>query len=45
VDDADEIRRLDRIGVWPWADMVERTHWIRIATYSVTGRQTVHPTR
>ncbi|HEY7812017.1 MAG TPA: pyridoxamine 5'-phosphate oxidase family protein, partial [Nakamurella sp.] len=45
VEDADEIQRLNRIGVWPWADLVERTHWIRIATYSVTGRQTVHPNR
>ena len=45
VEDAAEIGRLNRIGVWPWADLVERNHWIRIAAYSVTGRQTVHPAR
>jgi nitroimidazol reductase NimA-like FMN-containing flavoprotein (pyridoxamine 5'-phosphate oxidase superfamily) len=45
VEDTEEIGRLNRIGVWPWADLVERNHWIRIATYSVTGRQTVHPAR
>ncbi len=45
VEDAAELGRLNRIGVWPWADLVERNHWIRIAAYSVTGRQTVHPAR
>lgn len=45
VEDAGEVKRLNRIGVWPWADLVERSYWIRIASYSVTGRQTVHPTR
>jgi uncharacterized protein len=45
VEDVEAIERLNRIGVWPWADLVERAHWIRIATYSVTGRQTVHPVR
>ena len=45
VQDADEIARLNRIGVWPWADLVDRLHWIHIAAYSVTGRQTVHPAR
>ena len=45
VENQQEIERLNRLGVWPWADLVERTHWIRIATYSVTGRQTVHPSR
>ncbi|MFN8199466.1 MAG: pyridoxamine 5'-phosphate oxidase family protein [Nakamurella multipartita] len=45
VEDVGEIRRLNRIGVWPWADLVERTYWIRIACYSVTGRETVHPAR
>ena len=45
VENRQEIERLNRLGVWPWADLVERTHWIRIATYSVTGRQTVHPSR
>lgn len=45
VEDDDEIGRLNRVGVWPWADMIDRLHWIRIAVHSVTGRQTVHPTR
>jgi nitroimidazol reductase NimA-like FMN-containing flavoprotein (pyridoxamine 5'-phosphate oxidase superfamily) len=45
VEDQDEIKRLSLLGVWPWADLVERTHWVRIRTYSMTGRQTVHPAR
>lgn len=45
VEDADEIMRLNGIGVWPWADLVERGYWVRIGAYSVTGRQTVHPAR
>jgi len=27
----------------PWADLAERTHWVRIRPNSVTGRQIVHP--
>ena len=45
VEDQDEVERLNLLGVWPWADLVERTHWVRIRTYSMTGRQTVHPAR
>jgi len=45
VEDQEEVKRLNLIGVWPWADLVERTHWVRIRTYSMTGRQTVHPAR
>jgi len=45
VEDQEEIKRLNLIGVWPWADLVERNHWVRIRTFSVTGRQTVHPVR
>jgi len=45
VEDVPEIHRLSRLGVWPWADLVERAHWVRISTYSVTGRETVHPAR
>jgi len=45
VEDQDEIARLNLLGVWPWADLVERTHWVRIRTYSITGRQTVHAAR
>ena len=42
VEDQEEVKRLNLLGVWPWADLVERTHWVRIKTYSMTGRQTVH---
>jgi uncharacterized protein len=45
VEDQEEVKRLNLLGVWPWADLVERTHWVRIRTYSITGRQTVHPAR
>jgi nitroimidazol reductase NimA-like FMN-containing flavoprotein (pyridoxamine 5'-phosphate oxidase superfamily) len=45
VEDQEEVKRLNLLGVWPWADLVERTHWVRIRTYSMTGRQTVHPAR
>ena len=45
VEGQEEVKRLNLIGVWPWADLVERTHWVRIRTYSMTGRQTVHPAR
>lgn len=37
-DDA-EIRRLDRLGLHPWAEAVERPFWIRIRPNSVTGRR------
>ncbi len=45
VSDPADIARLNLLGVWPWADLVEREHWVRIRTYSVTGRQTVHQAR
>ncbi len=45
VADPADVARLNLLGVWPWADLVERTHWIRIRTYSITGRQTVHQAR
>ena len=45
IEDTAAVARLNRIGVWPWADLVDRTHWIRITVHSVTGRQTVHPAR
>jgi nitroimidazol reductase NimA-like FMN-containing flavoprotein (pyridoxamine 5'-phosphate oxidase superfamily) len=45
VEDQEEVKRLNLLGVWPWADLVERTHWVRIRTYSLTGRQVVHPAR
>ncbi len=43
VDNQAEVARLDRLGVWPFADAVERTHWVRISTYEITGRKIVHP--
>jgi uncharacterized protein len=45
VEDQQEVARLNLLGVWPWADLVERTHWVRISTLSMTGRQVVHPYR
>jgi nitroimidazol reductase NimA-like FMN-containing flavoprotein (pyridoxamine 5'-phosphate oxidase superfamily) len=45
VEDQEEVKRLNLLGVWPWADLIERTHWVRVRTYSMTGRQTVHPAR
>lgn len=38
-----DIARLALLGVWPWADMAERSHWIRISPKSVTGRVVIHP--
>ena len=37
-DDAD-IAALDRLGLVPWADAVERSFWVRIRPTSVTGRR------
>ena len=34
VEDQEEVKRLNLLGVWPWADLVERTHWVRINTLS-----------
>ena len=45
VEDQAEIARLNLIGVSPWADLAERTHWVRIRGYSLTGREVVHPAR
>ena len=43
-EDAD-IARLTLLGVSPWADLAERTNWVRIRAYSITGREVVHPVR
>ena len=45
VEDQADIARLNLIGVSPWADLVERNHWVRIRGYSLTGREVVHPAR
>lgn len=39
VDEKDEIQRLGRLGLHPWATAVERPFWIRIRPSSVTGRK------
>jgi nitroimidazol reductase NimA-like FMN-containing flavoprotein (pyridoxamine 5'-phosphate oxidase superfamily) len=39
------VKRLNQLGVSPWADLVERTHWVQIKAYSLTGREVVHPAR
>jgi uncharacterized protein len=38
--DEAEVRRLNRIGLHPWATAVARPFWIRIRATSVSGRQT-----
>lgn len=39
ITDRDEAQRLTRLGVWPWAESVERRHWVRIRPFEITGRQ------
>ena len=45
VDDQDEVKRLNSLGVDPWADLAERKNWVRIRAFSLTGREVVHPFR
>lgn len=45
VDDQEDVRRLNSLGVEPWADLTERKNWVRIRTSSLTGREIVHPYR
>jgi len=45
VDDQAEVARLATFGVMPWADLAERTNWVRIRAYSLTGREVLHPAR
>jgi len=45
VEDPAEVSRLNQLGVSPWADLAERINWVRIRTYSLTGREVVHPAR
>jgi uncharacterized protein len=40
VDAEDDIQRLNRRGLHPWASAVQRPFWIRIRPTSVSGRQT-----
>ncbi len=38
--DEAEVRRLNQLGLHPWATAVARPFWIRIRATSVSGRQT-----
>jgi nitroimidazol reductase NimA-like FMN-containing flavoprotein (pyridoxamine 5'-phosphate oxidase superfamily) len=42
VEDPDEVARLYALRIWPWADAVRRSHWVRISTSEMTGRKIVH---
>lgn len=42
VTDAEAAKRLDALGVWPWADGVCREQWVQISTHDMSGRQIVH---
>ena len=42
VTDLDDVARLNALHVWPWADAVSRTQWVRIGPHEITGRQIVH---
>src|SRR4051794_3348426 len=43
IEDPADLEQLHSLGVWPWADAVERDHWVRINTYEMTGRRILHP--
>jgi len=43
IDDPTQIDRWGALGVRPWADAVQRSHWVRIRPYEITGRQIIHP--
>ena len=45
VEEQAAVKKLIALGVSPWADLVERRHWVRIKAYSLTGREIVHPAR
>ena len=44
VEEPAQLARLDMLGVSPWAGLAERTHWVRIRPYSMTGREIIYPT-
>jgi len=44
VEEPAQLARLDLLGVSPWAGLAERTHWVRIRPYSMTGREIIYPT-
>ena len=37
--DDEDVARLERLGVEPWADAVERPMWVRITPREITGRE------
>ena len=37
----EDVEQLRLLGLWPWADGVERDHWVRIKAYEITGRRIV----
>jgi len=39
VEDPAEIERFADLRLWPWADGVDRNHWVRITGYEITGRR------
>lgn len=41
VDDEDEIARLEERDLHPWADAVERPHWVRVRPTEISGRRIV----
>jgi nitroimidazol reductase NimA-like FMN-containing flavoprotein (pyridoxamine 5'-phosphate oxidase superfamily) len=43
VTDDDEVARLDRLGLHPWADRADRRDWVRIRPTEVSGRRIVRP--
>lgn len=45
VEEPAQLARLEALGVSPWADLAERSHWVRIRPYLTTGREIIHPTR
>ena len=42
VEEPAQLARLDMLGVSPWAGLAERTHWVRIRPYSMTGREIIY---
>lgn len=41
VEDAEEVARLEARELHPWADAVDRPHWVRIRPTEVSGRRIV----
>lgn len=43
VDDHDTVRRLDELGLSPWATGHDRPYWIRIRPEEISGRRITRP--